>query len=181
MRILQKNFSPQNTSRFSSSALQRLFSVTHFSQGTSLPTIRLYHIICSTDNLPAPSSGSGPSQPPVSSSPSSSNTAAIAGGAVGGFVALALVVCVAFFVHRRRRTQQSQPESKTNHDYAAELHGSEQQIQEADDDAGMKIPEVQGIEWRPPAELDEVRPEIGYDEAPWAPSRPFEMEAIEVR
>ncbi|KAI4249394.1 MAG: hypothetical protein L6R42_009012, partial [Xanthoria sp. 1 TBL-2021] len=141
-------------------ALQDLFSVTHFSQ--------------------APSSGSGPSQPRVSSSPSSSNTAAIAGGAVGGFVALALVVCVAFFVHRRRRTQQSQPKSKTNQNTAAELHGSEQQIQEADDDAGMKIPEVQGIEWRPPAELDEVRPEMGYDEASWAPSRPFEMEATEL-
>ena len=45
----------------------------------------------------------------------------------------------------------------------------------------MKTPEVEAIEWRPPAELEVVRPEMGYDEVSWVRSRPFEMEATVVR
>ena len=45
----------------------------------------------------------------------------------------------------------------------------------------MKTPEVEAIEWRPPAELEVVRPEMGYDEVSWVRSRPLEMEATVVR
>ncbi|KAL8850831.1 MAG: hypothetical protein Q9221_004245 [Calogaya cf. arnoldii] len=129
-----------------------------------------------------PPSSPGQSSTPESSSPSSSNTGAIAGGAVGGFTALAMVACVAFFIYRRRRSQRSQPKARTNKRFAAELHGSEQQIQEADDAAVMmKTRMFQANQAWPLAELDEVRPEMGYDEAPWAPTKPYEMEAIEVR
>ncbi|KAL8646676.1 MAG: hypothetical protein Q9226_006758 [Calogaya cf. arnoldii] len=148
---------PQDGSRFSSRELERLFLVTHFSQGP------------------------GPSSTPESSSPSSGNTGAIAGGAVVGFTALAIVACVAFFIYRRRRSQRAQPKGRTNKKFAAELHGSEQQIQEADDAAVMKTRGVQVSQCWPLAELDEVRPEMGYDEAPWAPTKPYEMEATEVR
>ena len=75
-----------------------------------------------------------------------------------------------FSIHRRRTTQQSQRNSQSGRGYAPELQGSEQQLQEADNDAAMKIPEVQAIEWRPPAELDVDRPEMGYDEALWVRS-----------
>ena len=139
------------------------------------------YLFRSIDRSTASSSASGPFPAPVSSSPSSHNNGAIAGGVVGGLVILGFLAFVTFSIHRRRRTQQSRRNSQSGRDYAAELQGSGQQIQEADDDAAMKTPEVEAIEWRPPAELEVVRPEMGYDEVSWVRSRPFEMEATVVR
>ncbi|KAL8768713.1 MAG: hypothetical protein Q9209_005131 [Squamulea sp. 1 TL-2023] len=130
-----------------------------------------------------PSSTSGPSTPSLGPSSSSSSIGAIAGGVVGSIVGLTLIIGIATIIYRHRRTRQSQPKSKWSHQYASELQGDEQQIQEADDDTynpAKRAQEIQGIQIQPqgPAELEVERPEMDY---PGAPSRPIEMDVIGIR
>ncbi|KAL8992463.1 MAG: hypothetical protein Q9169_007085 [Polycauliona sp. 2 TL-2023] len=138
---------PQNNaSRFSSSALEDLFSVTHFSQQAA----------------PPPSS---PLTPPSSSNHPLS-TAAIAGIVIGAFIALTLLLTISFLLFRRRRRTPHRSQHPNRHDRrnAAELRGSDGQMQEADSDAVVKTPVIRGWQRGGLAELEEVTAEMGGDE-----------------